>query len=141
MKTEYKPIAMRCNQEQFESIKDRIELPINKDINMFPNAPFLTNAFNGEKEIGLIYSPNGFNRETIETFDAELFLDCCGREKEEVWCSSEMEFLNKDGKWGDFAYDFQIRFKPQPNYEKEIEALQQKAKENGQSVTILFEKL
>jgi len=34
-----------------------------------------------------------------------------------------------------------IRIKPTPDYSPEIEALQAKAKENGMSVTINFEKL
>ena len=33
-----------------------------------------------------------------------------------------------------------IRIKPQPDYTNEIEALQNKAKENGQKVVIVFEK-
>ena len=64
---------------------------------------------------------------------------------------SEAEFLAELGKpkveyqifmnniWYDLYYP--IRIKPTPDYSKEIEALQAKAKENGMSVIIKFEKL
>lgn len=43
------------------------------------------------------------------------------------------------GRWRDLSIP--IRIKPQPDYTPEIEALQNKAKENGMKVTINFEKL
>ena len=43
------------------------------------------------------------------------------------------------GKWQDI--DMPVRIKPTPDYSPEIEALQAKAKEDGMSVTINFEKL
>ena len=43
------------------------------------------------------------------------------------------------GKWQDI--DMPVRIKPTPDYSPEIEALQAKAKENGMTVTINFEKL
>ena len=46
-------------------------------------------------------------------------------------------FMN--GIWYDLYYP--VRIKPTPDYSKEIEALQEKAKENGMTVTINFEKL
>ena len=64
---------------------------------------------------------------------------------------SESEFLAEFGKpkveyqffanemW--FDAEFPIRIKPTPDYSPEIEALQAKAKENGMSVTINFEKI
>lgn len=64
---------------------------------------------------------------------------------------SESEFLAEFGKpkveyqffasemW--FDAEFPIRIKPTPDYSPEIEALQQKAKKNGMSVIIKFEKL
>ena len=66
---------------------------------------------------------------------------------------SESEFLAEFGKpkvifqylhcdkWLDFPEQADVRIKPTPDYSKEIEALQAKAKENGMSVTINFEKL
>jgi len=66
---------------------------------------------------------------------------------------SEAEFLAEFGKpkpiiqiftngeWKDCNWQFPYRIKPKPDYSKEIEALQAKAKENGMKVTINFEKL
>ena len=80
MKTEYKPIAMRCTQEQFDGIKDRITLPI-ENIGSFEVFEYLVirdyYVTNTTKEV--IYYET---KETYKTFDGELFLDCCGREVE-----------------------------------------------------------
>lgn len=68
---------------------------------------------------------------------------------------SEQEFLAEFGKpkviiqyysqyhkiWKDCNPQNLFRIKPSPDYSKEIEALQNKAKENGQKVTVKFEKL
>jgi len=138
-----RPIAMRCNQEQFDSIKDRINLPISESVFRFSGLrdSYLTNDYNGAGEVKYTLSPE-CHKEIHETFNADIFLEACGVEVEKVWESSEMEFLSKLGVWSDFAYDFKVRLKPQPNYQKEIEALQQKAKakENGMKVIINFEK-
>jgi len=107
-------------------------------------------------------------REIHETFNADIFLEACGVEvekkvfvfggvpmcgedvdnfiknylKEKVWKGSDMQWRFIDGNWQDVTGDkFEYRLKPQPNYSQEIEALQQKAKENGMNVTINFEKL
>jgi len=142
MKTKIRPLAMKCNQEQFDSIKDRINLPI-KTINRFEDCHYLVNNFNFDGQISNINKYEWIEKdyEIHETFNADIFLEACGVDVEKIWRSEEMEFLSKLGVWSDFAYDFKVRFKPQPSYQKEIQALQQKAKENGQSVTIVFEKL
>jgi len=44
MKAKYKPIAMKCNQEEFDSIKDMIPLPIDICGN-FIDQPYLTNNY------------------------------------------------------------------------------------------------
>ena len=66
---------------------------------------------------------------------------------------SEQEFLDEFeeykpiiqilamGVWTDCTHQDYFRIKPITDYSKEIEALQQKAKENGMKVTINFEKL
>jgi len=136
MKTEYRPIAMRCNQEQFESIKDRIPNEMIIDITPFFHHDCITNFFRDNQVSNISYGNGEYRGIKIqETFDAELFLDCCGREKEDVPIM-QVKFR---GEWCDYVGEYRI--KPQPDYSKEIEALQQKAKENGMSVTILFEKL
>lgn len=163
MKNNYRAVAMRCTQEQFDSIKDRIPLPI-ISIGNFDEDNYLiivggnvTNIIEWEKSeyVSVVY----------ETFDGELFLDCCGREKEgeckekdyfvyvtqkqkdaiikeylknKVWKGTELQYQRKNGDWVD-CNDFDVRLKPQPDYSKEIEALENKAKENGQKVIIKIE--
>lgn len=64
-------------------------------------------------------------------------------EEEVVWKSEDMEFRIKGGKWLNMGelHNVEYRLKPKPDFSKEIEALQQKAKENGQRVVITFEKI
>ena len=143
MKTQYKPIAMRCTREQFESIRDRINLPI-KDISSFKNFPYLTNNFYSENVVSNIgYTNACVKREKIETFDAEYFLDCCGREKpdeEVVFKGSEMQVRWKgNDKWEASNSGLEYRLKPKPNLDADIAALQEKAKELGIKITITFE--
>jgi hypothetical protein len=157
MKTEYRPIAMRCTQEQFDSIKDRITLPI-VDIGDFFELPFL--VFNYSKITSGFISNNRHpftqNTEVHETFDGELFLDCCGGEKKDeinvpadvkeylkdkVWKGSEIQILHPEDPtlWINANQRLKYRIKPQPDYTAEIEALAKKAKENGQKVIIKIE--
>jgi len=127
-------IAMRCTQEQFESIKDRIEVP--KDMNNFKSDIkwyLVTKRRSGFHGVN-IYSEVDDYSEVYETFDAEIFLRACDSWDEEV----QYEYYY-DGKWYELKYP--IRIKPQPNYDKEIEALQLKAKENGMKCVINFEKI
>ena len=55
----------------------------------------------------------------------------------------QSRFIFNDGSkthWEDeTSFKIEYRIKPQPDYTKEIEALEQKAKENGQKVIIKFE--
>jgi len=196
MKTEYRPIAMRCTQEQFDSIKDRIPLRI-KDAD-FKYEEYLVNNRYGKEVVSSCFEFNKMmtGREVYETFDGELFLDCCGREKgqykligeckgndgngcfmdscghdcgcfteevikekdyfvyvnqeqkdtiikeylkDKVWKGSELQYREDKNKCWKQINDYDVRIKPQPDYSKEIEALEQKAKENGQKVKIKIE--
>jgi len=140
-----RPIAMRCTQEQFESIKDRINSEINS-VSSFEIYPYLINFSDSERCISNIRKHNYWdnywnqNPEIHETFNADIFLEACGDEVEKVWSGDELEI---DFGWGwiEGCSANKYRLKPQPNYDKEIETLQQKAKENGMSVIINFEKL
>jgi len=135
-----RPIAMRCNQEQFDSIKDRINLPI-LHITSFTDDTYLTN-FTDDTYIVTNISFIRNNQEIHETFNADIFLEACGVEVEKVWKGSEMQFRFADNDvWTNCVSDNEYRLKPQPNYSKEIEALQTKAKENGMNVIIKFDKL
>jgi len=59
-----------------------------------------------------------------------------------TWLGSEMQRQSVDTKeWLDFLPGTKYRFKPQPNYDIEIQALQDKARANGMKVNINFEKI
>jgi len=132
-------IAMRCTQEQFDSIKDRIKY---KDIASFGEYPYLTNH-NSSYKTGTITNTNvSFLSEVYETFDAEIFLKACDSwEDEKIWSGNEMEYRDNRGIWYKCKPYKEYRLKPQPDYSKEIEALQLKAKENGMKCVINFEKI
>lgn len=81
MKTQYRPIAMRCTQEQFNSIRDRIPLPIVR-ITEFGQGTYLTNNYHGDSLVSNVHEEliSNYHNKIFNTFDGELFLDCCGRE-------------------------------------------------------------
>jgi len=125
-------IAMRCTQEQFESIKDRIKCEI-YNLDNFKEFPYLINCHYGS--VTNLHTSSNKNREVYETFDSETFLKACdSREEEKV--QYEVYLC---GQWYETRH--LIRVKTQPNYSKEIEALQLKAKENGMKCIINFEKI
>jgi len=133
-------IAMRCTQEQFDSIKDRITYPM--ELLKFENPwIYLTNDYLKKKIVSTSAETEG--REVYETFDAEIFLKACDSwEEEKIWKGEELEVRRVgEGYWRDANNDWEVRIKPQPNYDKEIEALQLKAKENGMKCVINFEKI
>jgi len=139
-----RPIAMRMTPEQFESIKDRIKLPT-FSLEQLDVFPVFVNYTSGRYSISNV-SENlakelEAGKEYHEKFNADIFLEACGVEVEKVWKSEEMQTLSSDGIWIDCIGGRKYRLKPQPDYSKEIEALQPKAKENGMSVIIKFEKL
>jgi len=78
-----RPIAMRCTQEQFESIKDRIIYNIDY-IGDFNSFPYLTNEYNINL-VNIGNTSNTYGREIHEIFDADIFLEACGVEVEKVW--------------------------------------------------------
>jgi len=131
-----RPIAMKCSQEEFDSIKDRLSNIT--DVYDFERYPYLTNDYLGEFQIR--NTRTLYDVEIHETFDANIFLQACDTEVEKVFKGSEMQI---DFGWGwiDASEKNKYRLKPQPNYQKEIEALQNAAKENGMKVIINFEKI
>jgi len=131
-------IAMRCTQEQFESIKDRIKCEI-YDLGNFKEFPYLINDY--FERVTNLQNTGNKNRKVYETFDAEIFLKACDSwDDENIWNGKDMQYLYK-GEWIDCRTNSDFRFKPKPDYSKEIEALQLKAKENGMKCVINFEKI
>jgi len=140
-KTIMRPIAMKCTQEEFDSIKDKLTYD-EYDIDDFKSYPYVSNFYH--KTDGKIGNTKWMDnyKEIHETFDANIFLEACDIEVEKVWKREELQFRNIGSLvWYDCLVDGEYRLKPKPNYQKEIEALQQKAKENGMNVIINFEKI
>jgi len=146
MKTQYKPLAMKCTQEQFDSIKDMIPLPIEK-ITFFLRCNYLVNNLGGNKVVSNIMEndKHGYCREVLEHFDGKYFIECCGVEvledvSEQIWKGSELQMrFPDDTEWLNLEDDVEYRIKPKPSIVNDIEALQRKAKELGINITILIE--
>ena len=85
MKNEFTPIAMKCNQEQFDAIKPILEKHGMKivSISPFDEYPYLTNDLGNRQ--GLIsnvgnYAKNSYNRTVYEQWNQDVFLKACGIE-------------------------------------------------------------
>lgn len=83
----FKPIAMRCDEAQFESIKDQlIELGcVIVDIgNHWDKLCYLVNNYNGvifHISNTVADTNDTYGRTNYETFDPEIFLAACGKER------------------------------------------------------------
>jgi len=93
MKKKYTPIAMRCNQEQFDEIKPRlkvIELVNNADLHLTsessPYKRYLTNYYNARKLVSSTLSPDCYKETKIhETWNERIFLEACGIKVDDVF--------------------------------------------------------
>lgn len=96
METKFTPIAMRCNQEQFEAIKPKLEKANFKILNdrmvPFNIDEYLTNSFNGNKIVNIHSCIKHNNRTVYETWDEATFLRACGIEVDEPLTVSK-EFI------------------------------------------------
>lgn len=79
----FRPIAMKCNKEQFNSIKPILEANSYKfsTIYLFSVAPYLVNNINGEK--GIIsntdeHRKDSMRRNVFEEWNQDIFLEYCG---------------------------------------------------------------
>lgn len=144
MKAKYKPIAMKCNQQEFDSIKDMIPLPI-AELTSFSHCNYLVNNLGGNKRVSNLakHNINDYGREVFETFDGKYFLECCGVQvledvSEKVWKGSDMQVkCIYDEEWQDCNKNTEYRLKPKPNIDADIEALKTKAKELGIEIEII----
>lgn len=77
-----RPIAMKCTQEQFDSIKYKINESFM--INKFDEYPYLINNF--ADKLGYISNTCEpiFNSEVHEEWDEQVFLEACGIEASNV---------------------------------------------------------
>lgn len=100
MKKEFTPIAMKCNKEQFEAIKPKLE-NFEKEIGGFGGLPYLTNFLRGiENNIRNIFESckGDYNREVHEEWNEKVFLQACGIETEQEYKITKSQLLKlKDG--------------------------------------------
>jgi hypothetical protein len=109
---EFKPIAMRCNQQQYAEIKQiLIDNSFKMKLNgIFDNYPYLVNNNSGYEKNTLNISEDStkdYNRTVFETWDKDIFLEYCGIETKKpeltelpnVWSlkitQNNIEFINK----------------------------------------------
>lgn len=85
MTKQFKPIAMRCTQEQFETLINDIlkrgGSVVNGESSNCDFLPYFTNNIDGVYlQFGSIYDSaiHDFNRTVYETFDRNIFLEACG---------------------------------------------------------------
>jgi len=91
-----RPIAMKCTQEQFESIKPKLEKNGIRISNMssFEKDPFLVNnAFSDELCVCNFSSKNRNDRELFETWNEQIFLESCGIKVEETYQITKEQIL------------------------------------------------
>lgn len=104
MRKEFKPIAMRCTQEQFEDIREELK-EIQSTDSMFSllDFPYLTNYYNYVFNIGSIRNNMIQNKvEIYEQWDKNIFLEACGIETKPTL--EEVKEYFKDAKIVRCAY-------------------------------------
>jgi len=78
-----KAIAMKCNKEQFEAVKGKLEgMKFHSDLYSFfthTKHYYLTNNYNQKEEISSTLSPE-CHKEIHETWNEKVFLEACGIE-------------------------------------------------------------
>lgn len=74
-------IAMRCTQEQFDDIKEKLKgIKITDTFFNLKKYQYLTNYYNFEPGIGSVDTGYAHKRENYEQWDKNIFLEACGIE-------------------------------------------------------------
>jgi len=90
-----RPIAMRATQEQFESIKPKLEkagIEITDRYFDLDKYPYLTNFYEKNFGIGSVYLDME-EREKTETWNEQIFLEACGIEVKESYQITKEQIL------------------------------------------------
>lgn len=96
-KPKFRPIAMRCNKEQFEAVKGKLVGCCLVGVSNFTKNIYLVNNFLGAKlNISNVTYPSVNDRQVFEEWNEKTFLEYCGIQvKDEV---SELEKLRKENE-------------------------------------------
>ena len=92
----FQPIAMRCTQEDFYSIKHLIKY---EEISDFENFPYLTNNLANVKGICsniIEEDKNSYSRKVYEEFNADIFLKSLKEEEETYKIVNTIEVVKVD---------------------------------------------
>lgn len=82
MKKEFKSIAMRCTQEQFDAVRGKLENYRTDYINNFNEYPYITNYLQHGNQVATcteFFAKNNTERHELhETWNEKVFLQACG---------------------------------------------------------------
>lgn len=120
-----KAIAMKCNQEQWDSIKSKLVGCEISDIEIFEQDYYLINNYSYIQNSITNFSKSsakGNDRVVHETWNEQIFLEACGIETEKIFKAGELEFINYNGEWADTTGKYRVKIKP--DYCKEIAELE-----------------
>ena len=114
-------IAMKCNQDQWDSIKDKL---VNYHlITNFDKSNYLTNCYKDSTITNLDYGyASAWVDEIYEEWNEQVFLNACGIEK--IFKAGELQFMVQ-GKWFDTTGEYRLK----PDYSKEIAELERQIQE------------
>lgn len=117
-----KAIAMKCNQEQWDSIKGKLVGCEIERITTLGSESYLVNCFKVDKTTNLnFYCSSAWTKEIHETWNEQIFLEACGIKTEKIFKGSELQWFNTDEeKWMDCCHKYRLK----PDYSKEIEELE-----------------
>lgn len=117
-------IAMRCTQEQWDAIKDKL-VNVNL-ITSFTHSNYLVNCYRDSCITNVPYEyASAWTKEVYKEWNEQVFLDACGIEK--TFKGSELQYWStSESKWIDCG-GYKFRFKPDNT--AEIQALENQIKE------------
>jgi hypothetical protein len=117
-------IAMKCNQEQWDSIKGKLVGCEISDIAIFERDYYLINNYSHKQNSITNFSKNGArgnNRKFHKTWNEQVFLEACGIETENIFKGIELQWFNTDEeKWIDCCHKYRLK----PDYSAEIAELE-----------------
>lgn len=121
-KPTFRPIAMRCNREQFESVRDILSkggMEIDNISNNWDDLTYLVNNYDGKSKIvtnAYSTAKKYYDRTVFEEWDKDTFLEYCGIQSlPEKWAIRTCEEV---GKWLDKNSDMPENFRIPEGYAK-----------------------
>ncbi len=109
-----KAIAMKCTQEQFDAVKDKL-VGLKIEVSSFKRCNYLFNQYTSENLIINVELTDliGFDSEIHETWNEEIFLNACGIETERIFKGSDLQYRKNGGCWMDLNsfgyYEYRIK--------------------------------